>query len=184
MPDELNVHGRTIRLITGFITELKEIDGIVHYARPDLKLGAGFGTAISLQGGAKVQEELKKFGSAGITEVVVTSGGNLQARHILHAVGPQFQEENMEAKLRATTLNTLQKAEKHKLRRIAMPAMGAGFYGIPLPTCARITIEAARDFLENAVELEEVVFCLRDRRELNVFREYLQNSGRRDERHP
>jgi O-acetyl-ADP-ribose deacetylase (regulator of RNase III) len=174
MPDELNLNGKIIRLVVGFIIDLKEIDGLVYYARPDLKLGAGFGTAISIQGGPKVQEELKKIGSAGITEVVVTSGGNLPARYILHAVGPQFQEEDSEGKLRATTLNTLRKAEEYKLHRIALPAMGAGFYGIPLETCARIILDAAREFLEEAAELKEVVFCLRDLRELNVFQKHLQ----------
>ncbi|MHB8771205.1 MAG: macro domain-containing protein [Syntrophales bacterium] len=168
------MHGRIIRLVVGFITDLQEIDGLVYYARPDLKLGAGFGTAISIQGGPKVQEELKKLGSVGITDVVVTGGGNLHARYILHAVGPQFQEEDSEGKLRATTVHTLRKAEEYKLHRIALPAMGAGFYGIPLETCARITLDAAREFLENAVELMEVVFCLRDVRELTVFQQHLQ----------
>jgi O-acetyl-ADP-ribose deacetylase (regulator of RNase III) len=177
MTDELSVNGKIIRLVVGFIIDLKDMDGLVYYARPDLKLGAGFGTAISIQGGPRVQEELKKIGSARITDVVVTGGGNLQARYILHAVGPQFQEENSEGKLRVTTLNTLRKAEECKLHRIAFPAMGAGFYGIPLETCARITLDAAREFLGKAAELREVVFCLRDLRELNVFQEYRQKLG-------
>lgn len=163
-----------IRLMVGFITDMGNMDGIVYYARPDLTLGAGFGTAISTQGGPKVQEELKKVGGAGITDVVVTGGGNLKARYVLHAVGPRFQEEESEGKLRETTLNALRKAEEYRLQKIAFPAMGAGFYGIPLEVCARVTLEAVRDYLGKAVELEEVVFCLRDSRELKVFQEYLR----------
>jgi O-acetyl-ADP-ribose deacetylase len=174
MPNELPVNGKIIRLMVGFITDIKGMDAIVYYARPDLALGAGFGTAISTQGGPKVQEELKKVGGAGTTDVVVTGGGNLQTRYILHAVGPRFQEEDGEKKLKATMLNALRKAEEYKLQRIAFPAMGAGFYGIPLDVCARITIGAAREFLENAVELKDVVFCLRDSRELKYFQEELQ----------
>ena len=64
MPNEFSVNGKTIRLMVGFIIDIKDIDGIVYYARSDLKLGAGFGTAISTQGGPKVQEELKKIGGA------------------------------------------------------------------------------------------------------------------------
>ena len=109
-----------------------------------------------------------------MTDVVVTGGGNLQARYILHAVGPQFQEEDSERKLRATTLNALRKAEEHGLQKIAFPAMGAGFYGIPLEVCARITLGAVREILEKAIEPQEIVFCLRDFRELKVFQEYLQ----------
>jgi len=174
MSNELRVNEKIIRLMVGFITDIENMDGIAYYARPDLTLGAGFGTAISTQGGPKVQEALKKFGSANVTDVVATSGENLKARYILHAVGPRFQEEDSEEKLRKTMLNALRKAEEYKLRRIAFPAMGAGFYGIPLEVCARVTMGAVREFLEKAAELEEVVFCLRDSRELNVFQEHLQ----------
>ena len=174
MPNEFRVNEKIIRLIVGFITDLENMDGIVYYARPDLTLGTGFGTAISSQGGPKVQQELKKVGGAGITDVVVTGGGNLHARYILHAVGPRFQEEDGEKKLRTTTLNTLRKAEEHQLQKIAFPAMGAGFYGIPLEVCARVTMGAVTEFLEKAAALKEVVFCLRDSRELKVFQEHLQ----------
>jgi O-acetyl-ADP-ribose deacetylase (regulator of RNase III) len=174
MPDEFILNGKKIRLVVGFIIDVKDTDGIVYYARPDLKLGAGFGTAISIQGGPKVQEELKKIGSAGTTDVVVSSGGNLPVRYLLHAVGPRFQEEDSERKLKETTLNAFRKAEEHQLKKIALPAMGTGFYGIPLETSARITMEAAREFLKKAVELQEIVFCLRDLREMKVFQEYLQ----------
>lgn len=52
--------------------------------------------------------------------------------------------------------------------------MGAGFYGIPLQVSARVTLEAAKQFLKKAVDPKEVVFCLRDLRELRVFQEHLQ----------
>ena len=160
--------------MVGFITDIKNMDGIVYYARPDLTLGSGFGTAISTQGGPKIQEELKKAGSVDTTDVVVTTGGNLQVKYILHAVGPRFQEKDGEKKLKATMLNTLLKAQEYRLQKIAFPAMGAGFYGIALEVCARVTLGAARDFLEKAAEPREVVFCLRDSRELKVFQEHLQ----------
>jgi len=174
MADELRVNDQKIALTIGFIIDVKNMDGMVYYARPDLNLGSGFGSAIATQGGPKVQEELKKIGSANITEVVVTGGGNLQTKYILHAVGPRFQEENGEEKLRATILNTLKKAEEHKLQRIVFPAMGAGFYGIALEVCARISLEIVRVFLNKAVSLKEVVFCLRDHREFKPFQNQLQ----------
>lgn len=174
MLNEIKVQGKIIRLMVGFITDLGNVDGIVYYARPDLMLGAGFGTAIALQGGPKVQEELKKIGNADTTNVVVTGGGNLRTRYILHAVGPRFQEKDCEKKLKVTTLNVLRKAEELRLQKIAFPAMGAGFYGIPLELCARVTLETVREFLEKADVPREVVFCLRDNRELNVFQEHLQ----------
>jgi len=174
MADELMVGGKKIVLTKGFIIDTPNMDGIVYYARPDLNLGSGYGSAIATQGGPKVQEELKKIGSANVTEVVVTGGGGLPARHILHAVGPRFQEENLEEKLKTTILNTLKKAEEYKLRRIVFPAMGAGFYGVPLETCARMSLEIAGEFLPKAAALQEVVFCLRDSREFKPFQEQLQ----------
>lgn len=174
MLNELKLNEKTIRLTVGFITEIGDMDGMVYYARPDLALGSGFGTAISTQGGPKVQEELKKAGGANVTDVVVTGGGNLQARYILHAVGPRFQEEESEEKLRVTMINALRKAEEHRMQRIVFPAMGAGFYGIPLEVCARITLEAVRTFLREAQTLREVVFCLRDSRESRVFQACLE----------
>jgi O-acetyl-ADP-ribose deacetylase (regulator of RNase III) len=174
MTDELKVNDKKISLTVGFITDTPNVDGMVFYARPDLTLGSGYGSAIATQGGPKVQEELKKIGSAKVTEVVVTGGGALQAKYILHAVGPRFQEEKLEEKLQTTILNTLRKAEEHKLRRIVFPAMGAGFYGVPLEVCARISLETAGEFLPKAGSLQEVQFCLRDSRELKPFQEQLR----------
>jgi len=175
MASELKVNEKIIRLMVGFITDVGDMDGIVYYARSDLALGSGFGTAISSQGGPKVQEDLKKLGSANTTDVVVTGGGNLQAKYILHAVGPRFQEEDSEEKLGKTILNTLLKAQEHQMQKIVFPAMGAGFYGIPLDVCARVTLDAVRMFfLGKATTLREVVFCLRDSRELKAFQACLQ----------
>lgn len=174
MPEELKIDNKKISLTVGFITEAADVDGMVFYARPDLNLGSGFGSAIATQGGPKVQEELKKIGSANVTEVVVTGGGGLKAKWILHAVGPRFQEEKLEEKLQATIRNALKKAEEQKLKRIVFPAMGAGFYGVSLEACARISLETVREFLPQAGTLQEVLFCLRDSRELKPFQEQLR----------
>jgi len=174
MADELMVNGKKIVLTTGFIIDAKNMDGMVYYARPDLSLGSGYGAAIATQGGPKVQEELKKIGSANVTDVIITGGGNLQSKYILHAVGPRFQEENLEEKLKSTILNTLKKAEEHRLQKIVFPAMGVGFYGVPLEICARVSLEIVRDFLNKPASLKEVVFCLRDSREFKPFQDQLQ----------
>jgi O-acetyl-ADP-ribose deacetylase (regulator of RNase III) len=173
MPDELKVSQSVIRLTSGFIIDLN-VDAIVYYARPDLALGSGFGAAIATKGGPKVQEELKKIGGINTTEAVITSGGNLKAKYIIHAVGPRFQEENLKEKLRATTLNALRRAKENKIQRLAFPAMGAGFYGIPLEICARVTLGAAKKFLENSEGPREIIFCLRDSHEYKPFREQME----------
>ncbi|MCX5919149.1 MAG: macro domain-containing protein [Deltaproteobacteria bacterium] len=173
MSDELRVKQGVIQLAVGDITELP-VEGIVYYARPDLVLGSGFGGVITAKGGPKIQEELKKFGKANTTDVVITSAGDLKAKYILHAVGPRFQEEDLEEKLRRTMGNVLRKAEESRIQSLAFPAMGAGFYGVPLEVCARETLEAVKRHLEASAGIREVVFCLRDSHEYKKFLEHLQ----------
>jgi O-acetyl-ADP-ribose deacetylase len=173
MPDELKVGEGVIRLTTGFIIDLN-VDAIVFYAGPDLALGSGFGSAISAKGGPKVQEELKKIGRIETAEAVITSGGNLKAKYIIHAAGPRFQEEDLEEKLRLTTLNALRRAEEKGIQSLAFPAMGAGFYGVPLEVCARVTLEVAKKYLEESKSLREVIFCLRDSREYKPFQAQME----------
>lgn len=173
MPDELKIKQSMIRLSSGDITDL-EIEAIVFYARPDLVLGSGFGGAIAVRGGPKIQEELKKLGTIPTGEAVVTSAGNMKTQYIIHAVGPRFQEEDTEGKLRMTTLNVLHRAGEKGIKKLAFPAMGAGFYGIPLDLCARITLGVVKKHLEDQTGLEEVVFCLRDSREYKAFQQELK----------
>ena len=115
-----------VRLIRGDITEL-DVDAFVFYAQPDLALGSGFGTAISVRGGPSIQKELDELGPVETGQAVVTGAGKLKADFIVHAVGPRFQEEDTEGKLRTTVLNSLKAAEEKGVKRIALPAMGAGF---------------------------------------------------------
>ncbi len=173
MSDEVKVKQSRIRLAVGDITEMP-VEAIVFYARPDLQLGSGFGGILAAKGGPKIQEELKKLGTAKTTEVVVTAGGMLKVKYILHAVGPRFQEENLDEKLRATMMNVFQKAEEKEIKSLAFPAMGAGFYGVPLEVCARETLGAAKKYLEGVESAMEVVFCLNESYEYPPFQEQLK----------
>jgi len=173
MPDELRLQKAIIRLMVGDIMDLP-VEAIVFYARPDLVLGSGFGAMIATRGGPKIQEELKKLGPVKTTEAVITSGGNLRARYIIHAVGPRFQEENLEEKLRTTMLNVFRIAEEYRIKSIAFPAMGAGFYGVPLDVCARETLEATQKYLEGSSTIQEVIFCLNEPYEYGPFQEELK----------
>ena len=157
-----------ISLVIDDITDI-DVEGFVFYARPDLALGTGFGTAISTRGGASIQKELEEKGPLKTGEVVVTGAGKLKSRHIVHAVGPRFQEEDMDAKLRTTVLNSLKAADKARIQRLAMPAMGAGFYGVPLGDCARAMVDSIRGYLEGETGIEEVILCVLDSREYGPF---------------
>jgi len=158
----------TVRLVQQDITDL-EVEAFVFYARPDLQLGSGFGNAIAMRGGPEIQKELEDKGPLDVTEVAVTGAGNMKAGHILHAVGPRFQEPDTEGKLRRTIVNCLKKAEEEGIERLAFPPMGAGFYGVPLDQSVRITVSTLLEHLENESRLKEVVICANDGREYRAF---------------
>ena len=173
MQDTMTIKQTTVRLIRGDITEL-DIEGFVFYAQPSLKLGSGFGTAISVRGGPSIQKELDGLGTQAITACVTTGAGELKAQHIIHAVGPAFQETDLEAKLRTTILNVLNEADARGLTSLALPAMGAGFYGVPLPLCADVMLTTLTEYFgANNTSLREVVLCVLDNRELKPFQERL-----------
>ncbi len=167
-PIEKRIDDSTVRLVCADVTEA-DVDAFVFYAQPDLTLGSGFGTAISVRGGPSVQKELDELGPIQTGEVVVSGAGNLKAKFIIHALGPRFNEEDTEGKLRTTVTNSLVAAEEKGVARIAFPPMGAGFYTVPLDLCARVMIEAIQDYLGGETKIEEVVICAGDRREFKPF---------------
>jgi O-acetyl-ADP-ribose deacetylase (regulator of RNase III) len=172
MSESMKIHNSTIGVLKEDIT-LLEVQAFVFYASHDLKLGSGFGTAISMRGGSSIQEELDALAPVETTQVVITGAGKLPSDFILHAVGPRFQEENLEQKLRTTVLECLRQAESRGITRLAFPAMGTGFYGVPLALSAETTICAIRDYLRQDTKLRSVVICVLDSREYGPFTEQL-----------
>ena len=172
MSDSLQVGNSVIRLIKGDITML-DIESFVYYARDDLKLGSGIGGAIIVRGGPSIQEELDKLDPIDVGQTAVSEAGDLKASKIIHANGPKFQEEDLESKLKTTVINALKTAEDNNLNRVALPAMGAGFYGVPLNVSAEITLGTIKDYLSNGAKLTEVVVCVLDKREFGPFESQL-----------
>jgi O-acetyl-ADP-ribose deacetylase (regulator of RNase III) len=171
-----NVRRGVIRLLKGDITEL-DVDAFVHYARPDLALGSGFGTAISVRGGPGIQRQLAELAPVGVGDAVVTDAGELRARHIIHAVGPRFQEPETEAKLRATMTAAWRRAVERGVSRLAFPAMGAGYYGVPNDLCARVMLETIRALLAESGSVTEVVICVLDTPQFTAFETRLAAGG-------
>jgi len=173
MSDEYQVNSSSISLSKGDITDM-EIDAFVYYATEDLKLGSGFGTAIAIRGGPSVQKELDEIGGVKLTEATVTKAGEMKANWIIHAVGPKFQEENLEDKLKETILNVMKLADEKGIEEIAFPPMGAGFYGVPLDLSAEITLETIKSYLKNGDKTKKVVISLLDNRDYIPFQKKLK----------
>jgi len=172
MSEEKMINKGKIRLETTDITNL-DIEAFVYYAREDLQLGSGFGTCISLRGGPSIQKELEKIGVAKLTEAVITEAGEMKARYIIHAVGPKFLEEDLESKLARTIHSALKEADRKGITRVALPAMGAGFYGVPIETSAEITVDSVSKYLQNASNIQEVVLCMLDSKQYKALQQRL-----------
>ncbi len=170
---EKKVNKTLVRLQRGDLTALK-VDAFVFYARENLQLGAGFGTAIQVRGGDAVKKELEKIGSLQMGEAAVTTAGNMQARFIIHACGPKFQEPDAERKLRRCVLAALKLADEQGLKSLAFPPLGAGFYGVPLEVCSTLMLEVIKGFLQANTSVEEIVICVIDKREFNAFKDKLE----------
>lgn len=165
------INDAVIQLLREDITEL-DVGAFVFYAQPDLNLGSGFGGAIGMRGGASIQKELNEIADGGAVatgEVVVTEGGKLKADFILHAVGPRFREDDIEAKLSKTMKNALRLAEEKGVESVAFPTMGVGFYGIPAPVSARVMLDALKDHLSGETGIKKVVICVLDTPQFKAY---------------
>ena len=102
-------------------------------------------------------------------EVVATEAGKLKADFILHAVGPRFREDDIEAKLLTTMKNALRLAEEKGVESVAFPSMGVGFYGIPAPVSARVMLEALKEHLGQESGIKKVAICVLDTPQFKAF---------------
>ena len=175
MSEGKRIKNCTLRLVRQDITDF-EVEAFVFYAEPNLALGAGYGSAIARRGGSSIKAELDKIGSLPKTEAVVTAGGSLKAKYVVHAVGPAFQEEQTESKLRTTIINALKRAEEKGIHQIALPLMGVGFYGIPLATSSQIMMATLQEYLSQGSGLNEIYICANDPREYRAFQSAFESA--------
>jgi O-acetyl-ADP-ribose deacetylase (regulator of RNase III) len=159
-----------IEILQGDLTEM-DCDAIVNAANNDLQLGGGVAGAIRRKGGAQIQAECDEIGTIPVGGAAITSGGNLKARHVIHAASMQLGGRTSAQDLRSSTAHALRIAAQEGLKTIAFPAVGTGIAGFPLRECAEIMLrEVARHF-EGKTSLEKVYFVLFDKEALKVFGE-------------
>ncbi len=166
---KLTVSKTVIELVQGDITEL-ETDAIVNAANAQLQLGGGVAGAIRRKGGPAIQAECDRHGPIDVGEAAITTGGELKARHVIHAVGPRMGIDRPEDELLASaTRSSLKLADEHGLTSIAFPAISTGVFGYPIDRCAAVMLETTIDYLKGHTGLERVVFCLFTARDYGVF---------------
>ena len=116
-----------LELVQIDITELAT-DAIVNAANVQLVLGGGVAAAIRRKGGPAIQAECDQKAPTYVGGAVITTGGNLKAEYVIHAVGPRRGEGQEDAKLKSATLNALKTAEENQLKSIAFPAISTGIF--------------------------------------------------------
>lgn len=171
---KIRIKNSEIELVQGDIAE-SDTDAIVNAANSQLTLGGGVAGAIREKGGPAIQEECNAIGHCSVGDAVVTPAGNLNARYVIHAVGPRWGEGDEENKLRNATLNSLKRADEKKLASITFPALSTGIFGFPMEPAAHIMIQAVREYLSGNTGLHKVVFSLFDQKGFTIFQGKLES---------
>ena len=169
-----SVYQSTLEIVQGDITQ-QDIDAIGNAANSALAGGGGVDGAIHRAGGPTIKEELKaRYKGCAPGSAVITSGGNLKAKYVIHAVGPRYSGSPKDPELLASAYRTsLGLCTQNKIASIAFPSISTGIYGYPVEGASRIALKTVMDYLEDHPEIKLVRFVLFDARTFDVYKKSL-----------
>ena len=163
-----------LSIIQGDITR-QATDAIVNAANSSLMGGGGVDGAIHRAGGPAILEACKQIvslqGRLPTGKAVITTAGNMKARHVIHTVGPIWHGgDRGEADLLASAYReSLKLAAANNLTSIAFPSISTGAYGYPVAKASEIALKTVASFLAEATSIKEVIFVLFDAGTFNVY---------------
>ncbi len=163
----LRYHATLVTLKQGDITR-ETADAIVNAANSGLRGGGGVDGAIHRAAGPSLLEECREIyaerGSCPAGSAVATGAGKLNAKHVIHAVGPVWKGGGADeaAVLSGSYTKSLEIAAELRCRSVAFPAISAGSYGYPLDEAAAVAVDACLKFIELRPDcgIEEIRFVL------------------------
>jgi O-acetyl-ADP-ribose deacetylase (regulator of RNase III) len=164
----------TLSLLLGDITQ-QDVDAIVNAANSGLLGGGGVDGAIHRAGGPKILEECKIIrttqGECPPGHAVITGGGRLKARFVIHAVGPVWRGGNHHEDdlLQSAYRSALILAGKNNIRTLAFPSISTGAYGFPIDRASRIAFETVKEFVKQHPRFEEVRFMAFSPNDFEVY---------------
>jgi O-acetyl-ADP-ribose deacetylase (regulator of RNase III) len=146
-----------LKAIHADITTL-EVDAIVNAANESLLGGGGVDGAIHRAAGPELLRTCRGLGRCPTGEARITPGFNLPVKHVIHTVGPVYQDGSHEeaALLASCYRNSLELAKDNGIKTIAFPGISTGVYGYPKEEAATIAVTVCREF-EN--DFDEIIFC-------------------------
>jgi len=165
-----------IKVKRGDITTEK-VDAVVNAANSTLLGGGGVDGTIHRRGGSAILEECREIRKTkypdGLPagEAVMTTGGEMPAKYVIHTVGPIWHggKKGEEEKLKDCYQNSLKVAVDNQCKTIAFPAISTGVYGYPRELAAKVSSKAAKDFLEEHKEIEKVIFVFFSEDDMEIF---------------
>ncbi|NUU96317.1 Appr-1-p processing protein [Marinitoga sp. 1135] len=164
---EKKINSIQFQIVVGDLTK-EDVDAIVNAANSYLSHGGGVAAAIVRAGGYIIQKEsdelVKKNGIIKTGNVGVTSGGNLKAKYVIHAVGPVWHggNENEEELLYNAIYNSLKKANELNIKSISFPAISSGIFGYPFDKACDVYKKAIEDFSKEFNQPNLIRFCFID----------------------
>jgi O-acetyl-ADP-ribose deacetylase len=177
---EILINQSKLSLVQGDITK-QVVGAVVNAANSGLMGGGGVDGAIHRAGGPAILEECRRIvlkqGRLPTGQAVITTGGNLPAKFVIHTVGPVWQGgmANEAQLLSSAYLESLKLAEKNQITSLAFPSISTGAYSYPVDLAAKIALQTVISFLKDeANSIKEVIFVLFDRRTYESYLKALQ----------
>ena len=162
-----------IKLVSGDITKIPDVEAIVNAANNYLEMGGGVCGAIFRVAGNELIKECKEIGHCNTGEAVITNGYNLLNKYIIHTVGPRYTNgENGEAeKLKSAYYESLKLAKIKGIRKIAFPSISTGIYHFPVDEGAEIALNTAIKFLNENPNSFDLILWVLDEKTYVIYKE-------------
>ncbi len=172
---QVRIGQAVLELVEGDIT-WQDTEALVNAANEHLRVGGGVDGAINRAGGPKIQEEARKIGHCPTGQAVITTGGNLKAKFVIHTVGPIYRDgRHGEPELLASAYRECLKAASARgIKSLAFPSLSTGVYGYPVADAARVALTTVKDYLTEHPEIQLVRFVLFGQPTFNAFTEALR----------
>lgn len=169
---ESKINQTVISLVEGDITR-EQTEVIVNAANSRLAGGGGVDGAIHRVGGPIIMEECRKIGGCPTGKAVITSGGNLYARYVIHAVGPIYRggDKNEAEMLAGAYQESLKLVSEKGLTSVAFPSLSTGAYGYPIKEAARIALKTVIDYATDSPSIKLIRFNLFGLKDYGIYEE-------------